>query len=410
MQNTSSSSTSSTPVTTSSTPVVYESTLAKPEMPFGKWNPRAFKFMPPKLNKSGGKMITMLSQQTGKAHRILIPACSTFGIQDFKEKANDGTSLDGDGKYTITLQLHNHPEVVAKIKEFEDALIDAYVTNSQLWTGKAQTRDIGIFSFNSSIKYPKVDLVEGSGKKDGLNFERPMIKCKVAHDVDTQAWKVNIFDIPNGNKQIWKDGDVTYMNEDGETISPVTLVPAKSSVAVLMQSSGVWTGGKGWGHSWKVPMIRVEPPKQSSANGACFDENGNEIDIGDEQQCSNNIAVATVVAKLNSTHTEDSDDDEAYSSKRKRDDEEKEGDDNDNNEEDTKKTRVEEKQPDPVPVVVAATPAPIATKKLIKKVVTGDSTAAPVAVAVPVATATPAVVDAPPKPKIKIMKPKVAAV
>ena len=59
---------------------------------------------------------------------------------------------------------------------------------------------------------------------------------------------------------------------DNAHVSPVDLVPKMSNVACVLQCSGIWVGGKGWGLTWKLIQSIVKPREVVSVYGKCHIE------------------------------------------------------------------------------------------------------------------------------------------
>ena len=123
-----------------------------------EWNPNSIKFMAPKINKSGGKSISIISTQTNRTLHISTPLMNTWGISDFIDE--EGNS---DGRFNISLSFPNEEymndglrDFINKIKQFENALIDEAVKNSLLWFGEENDRSYISNTYYSMLKYPKI--------------------------------------------------------------------------------------------------------------------------------------------------------------------------------------------------------------------------------------------------------------
>lgn len=220
-----------------------------------QWEPSGIKFMAPKPNKSGGKSITLLSTQTNRTLHLITPRMMTWGISDF---TND--KGESDGKFSLTLNFPNPEyktdatdEFLNKLKKFEDAILDSAVVNSQAWFGEKLERAIVKHTFNPILKYPNDKETKMVDKT-----KPPSIRAKVPNYEG--VWKVELYDTKQ-NK--------IFPSEDPE-VAPFDLVPKLSQVVCIIQCSGIWVGGKGWGITWKLIQAIVKPKEVQSLYGKCL--------------------------------------------------------------------------------------------------------------------------------------------
>lgn len=347
------------------------------------WNPKAIKYMVPKVNKSGGKSISMISRQTNRSLYISTPLMMTWGISDFTNE--DGVA---DGKYGISLNFPSADyaskatdEFLQKIKDFENQVLEDAVANSELWWGEEMSHAVCKHTFFPILKYPK-----DQKKKPDLT-KPPSIRAKVP--MYDGKWSVEVYDTRN---------NLLFPSSSNLEVTPVDFVKKLSSVACVLQCGGIWIGGKGWGLTWKLIQCVVKPKEVVSVNGSChiqlsaeergqieaqapqddeeYDESSPVLDLPPAKPSA--PAVKAVVPPpapepepepapaVSSTHVEDSDD---------------------------------EQPSEPAPVAAAAAPV----KKVVKKVAPA---AAPVAEPEPEAAPAAEAAAAPPKKVVKKVAPK----
>jgi len=273
---------------------------------FADWNPKAHKYMAPKVNDKGGKSVTLISTQTSRSLHLNTPLLMTWGISDFAN--DDGTS---DGKFKISLNFPN-PEYktestdafLKKISEFQSNIIDDAVANSELWFGKKKSKELVEDSFFPFLKFPKVK--DSNGKSTGaIDYSKPpsmgaKVPCYPQDDGDSK-WECDLYDV--GYNQI-------FPNDDGTT--PVDLVPKLSKIACTLQCSGIWVGGKGWGLTWKFISGVVKPKHNEPIRGKChirLDDADLETSAVEEEPAPAPVKTAPAPAPINTT-VEDSDEDE----------------------------------------------------------------------------------------------------
>ena len=211
-----------------------------------EWVPSAVVYTKPKVTKSGGKSVGIISTKSKSALSISTPLMMTWGISDFVDEKTG----EFDGTYSMSLKFPNDDystTFLDKLKEFESQILDYAVKNSEEWFGKVQPREQVEHNFSRFLKYTKV---KGTNSIDGT--KPPSIRAKVPKNGD--KWNIKVYD-PNLNELF--PGDSKHM-------SPIDFVPKMSKVAAVLQCGGIWFGGKGWGVTWKVVRCVVEPPKEIS--------------------------------------------------------------------------------------------------------------------------------------------------
>ena len=274
------------------------------------WNPSMNKYMQPKLNKQGGKAITLISKQTNRSLHISTPLMATWGISDFVNEQGDS-----DGKYNISLVFPNDDYLtksseifLTKMKEFENQILEDAVANSELWWGEKMSRELVKHTFFPFLKFAKH---KDTKKID--NSKPPHLKAKVP--LWDGKWGVEIYDTKN---------NMLFPCEN-EEMTPMDFVPRLSNVACVIQCGGLWIGGKGWGLTWKLVQCVVKPKEIASVFGRCHVQlSEDEVDTinkqefeddtsGEPQQAPVHVAELpkpASAAPIQSTFVEDSDDED----------------------------------------------------------------------------------------------------
>lgn len=224
--------------------------------PVKDWQVGAVKFLAPRINKSGGKAITILSQQTNRVLAVPTPMMKTWGVDDFEDA--DGKR---DGKFSMSLNFPSEDEMtpateafLEKMKAFEALILDAAVENSLSWLGKKKSRESCEDSFKPFLKYPK----DKNTKEVDLSRPptlRPKVPCYDG------VWNIEIFD--TRMKALFPPSDPS----DGRT--PIDWVPSQSNVACVLQCGGIWSSPLGWGVTWRVTQCVVKPRDVQSVYGVC---------------------------------------------------------------------------------------------------------------------------------------------
>jgi len=225
------------------------------ETQYSEWNTSKNKYIQPKVNKSGGKSITLLNPETNRSLHVTTPCMMTWGISDFVDEKTG----ESDGKYQISLNFPNSEYANAetdlflkKLTEFQNQIVEDAVKNSELWFGKKTSKEILEYSFFPFIKYQK--------DKTTKNIDMtkpPSIRAKVP--VYDGKWGVEIYDTRS---------NLIFPSENPD-LTPIDFVPKLSQVACLLQCGGIWLGGKGWGVTWKLVQAVVKPRETVSVAGKC---------------------------------------------------------------------------------------------------------------------------------------------
>jgi hypothetical protein len=231
-----------------------QSNTSKPVVNYNDWNTSAIKYMMPKVNDKGGKSITLISKQTNRSLHISTPLMMTWGISDFIDDKGES-----DGKFSISLNFPNDEyktsatdDFLKKLKEFENQILDDAVRNSELWWGEEMSREVVKHTFFPFLKYSK----NKDTKK--IDYSRPpTIRAKVPNY--DGKWAVEIY-----NPKL----ELIFPCENN-LLSPMDFIQKLSNVACVLQCSGIWIGGKGWGLTWKLIQAVVKPREVLSVYGTC---------------------------------------------------------------------------------------------------------------------------------------------
>ena len=295
------------------------STTTRKVLEYADWNPKAHKYMAPKVNSMGGKSVSLISTQTSRALHLNTPLMMTWGIADFTN--DDGTS---DGKFKISLNFpteeyktEQSDMFLKKMIDFQAQVIDDAVTNSELWFGKKKSKELVEDSFFPFLKYPKVKDLNGKSTGATDYTRAPKIEAKVPcyppNDDPTGApkWDCDLFD--TNYQQIFPSDD--------SNVSPIDLVPKQSKIACTLQCTGMWVGGKGWGLTWKFISGVVKPKVSESVRGKChitlstsdlerMEASSSRPEVDEDEEEEIETPVARPVSAPVSTVVEDSDEEE----------------------------------------------------------------------------------------------------
>jgi len=179
----------------------------------------------------------------------------TWGISDFVDEKTG----ESDGKFSMSLNFPNKDysnpvmdEFLAKMKAFENQILDDAVKNSEAWFGEEMSREVLKHTFFPFLKYSK----DKTTKKIDLT-KPPSMRAKVPNY--NNRWAIEIYDTKQ--QQIFPC--------DNENMTPMDFIPKQSNVACVLNCGGLWFGGKGWGLTWKLVQCVVKPREVVSVYGRC---------------------------------------------------------------------------------------------------------------------------------------------
>ena len=194
-------------------------------------------FLPPKLNKLGGKSVLMNYKDGEKSSQYILQTCRVrvpFGIDQNKQD-------NGGVKYHISFSLANDSTENEQLKTFTkniravDYIAKQFPQNDESWFDKKLKPEIVEEFYKSAEKFPK-DSKWPSTLKAKLPFDRKGVPQFVLYDENKKP--INILD---------SDGN---MNTD--------CIPKGSEAVFLLQPTGVWFVGKTqYGVAYKVVQGKI---------------------------------------------------------------------------------------------------------------------------------------------------------
>jgi len=166
---------------------------------------------------------------------------------------------ESDGKYSVSLSFPTEDyttpqikETLDKLKAFETRILEDAVNNSEAWFDETLPMAVVKHNFFSFLKYGK----DKTTKKTDYN-KPPTLRLKVP--LYNGKWGVEIYDT---QKHL-------LFPSDNEHITPIDVVQKGSHIACVIQCSGLWFGGKGWGVNWKLVQCVVKRQEIVSIFGSC---------------------------------------------------------------------------------------------------------------------------------------------
>ena len=212
-----------------------------------------FKYIKPKINKSGGKSVGILNTNSNKALYLSTPIMLTWGVQEF---VDDQT---GRKSYDMSLQFPKEEyeneqtkQFLKSMVEFQDKLKADAIVNSKEWLNKPKmSAEVVDALFHPMLRYPKEP---NTGEPD--LSRAPTLRVKL--DYWDEAFNCEIYDMQQQPLFPTTEGDV----------SPMDLIPKATNVALVIRCGGLWFANGKCGCTWKLVQAIVKP--RASLKGRCL--------------------------------------------------------------------------------------------------------------------------------------------
>lgn len=251
------------------------------------------KYTKPKVNKSGGKSVGILNKSNASLV-INTPMMLTWGVQ--------GNDFEGNGniKYDMALQFPNddyqtEPSMsfLKNMKDFEEKVKNDAIENSKEWFNKGKlTKEVVDALFSPMLKYPR-----DQETKEIDESRAPTLRIKV--DKWDGEFTCEIYDL---------EQKMLFPNEKDD-VSPMSLIPKATNVALMMRCGGIWFANGKFGVTWKLVQACVKP--KHSLKGRCMvqlsDDDKSKMNAQKDADTDEDDAVETPAV---STVVEDSDSDD----------------------------------------------------------------------------------------------------
>jgi len=300
---------------------------------------RDVKFAKPRMNKSGGKAVSILNSATSKQLYLTTPLMLTWGINEFRDEKTGKVSYDMALQFPRDDQCTPESDAFLKnIQDFEQYMKQSAVENARDWLGKPKvSMEVLDELFTPILKYSKnpqtllPDLTKKPTLKIKLDFYEGQFKNTEIYDYNTGA---RLF--PGA-------------------ASPVDLITKQSNVATMIQCGGLWFANGKFGVTWKLVQAVVVP--KPSMTGKCM------LTLAPTAKTNGAAAAAPASVATSAGHDDYADDDDGDSAAVTSDSAGLLVDD------EPMPPVADEPEPSPSPVpVVAADPAEPPTK-MVKKVI-----------------------------------------
>ncbi len=211
-----------------------------------------------KVNSSGGKNVPLYNKHVKRNLHISTPLMLTWGVTKWED---DKT---GKESYDMTLQFPNNDYQTENTTAFLQNMIElekfikkSAMENCKEWFNKTKmTEEVIDALYTPMIKYPKYP--KGHPQEGDFDYSRaPGLKIKLPF------WSDNGFDVEiygaNGTDKLFPCED--------DSVTPLTLIPKMTHVALVIQCGGMWFANGKFGVTWRLFQAVVKP--RPSLKGKC---------------------------------------------------------------------------------------------------------------------------------------------
>lgn len=211
-----------------------------------------------KVNSSGGKNVPLYNKHVKRNLHISTPLMLTWGVTKWED---DKT---GKESYDMTLQFPNNDYQTENTTAFLQNMIElekfikkSAMENCKDWFNKTKmTEEVIDALYTPMIKYPKYP--KGHPQEGDFDYSRaPGLKIKLPF------WSDNGFDVEiygaNGTDKLFPCED--------DSVTPLTLIPKMTHVALVIQCGGMWFANGKFGVTWRLFQAVVKP--RPSLKGKC---------------------------------------------------------------------------------------------------------------------------------------------
>ena len=200
-------------------------------------------YMPPRLNKRGGKNITIKYD----SHKFIIqtPNMQTWGVNERVDEDTGRVSYDLNMQFTKQGENAANDRFLDVMEKCQNRFLDDSVSHCKEWFGKTKmSREVSENLMYPLLRYPK-------NKDTGeVDYDRPpTLRLKLSFWDD----KFNL-ELYDKNKNMVFDPKVNTSSDLME------LVPARSNLKGLIECGGFWFVGGRFGVTWRFIQGQVEAP------------------------------------------------------------------------------------------------------------------------------------------------------
>ena len=208
----------------------------------------------PKLNKAGGKSISILNKSTNRQLYLGMPLMLTWGVNQRTDEATGRVSYDMSLQFPADEYATEQTKAaLASIEAMEEQVKQDAMLYSKEWFNKPKLTDGQVDVLFNPMLYWAKDTDTGE-RREGST---PTLRVKL--DCWDDKFKCEVYDV---NKQ------PLFPSKDGEPTTPVDLITKGCLVATIIKCGGVYFVNGKFGVTWRLHQALVKP--KPSMTGMCF--------------------------------------------------------------------------------------------------------------------------------------------
>lgn len=208
----------------------------------------------PKLNKAGGKSISILNKSTNRQLYLGMPLMLTWGVNQRTDEATGRVSYDMSLQFPVDeYATEQTKSALASIEAMEEQVKQDAMLYSKEWFNKPKLTDGQVDVLFNPMLYWAKDKETGE-RREGSS---PTLRVKL--DCWDDKFKCEVYDV---NKQ------PLYPSKVEEPTTPVELITKGCLVATIIKCGGVYFVNGKFGVTWRLHQALVKP--KPSMNGMCF--------------------------------------------------------------------------------------------------------------------------------------------
>jgi hypothetical protein len=208
----------------------------------------------PKMNKAGGKSISILNKSTNRQLYLGMPLMLTWGVNTRTDEATGRVSYDMSLQFPVDEYATEQTKAsLASIEAMEEQVKQDAMLYSKEWFNKPKLTDGQVDVLFNPMLYWAKDKDTGERREGSA----PTLRVKL--DCWDDKFNCEVYDV---NKH------PMYPSKDGEPTTPIDLITKGCLVATIIKCGGVYFVNGKFGVTWRLHQALVKP--KPSMNGMCF--------------------------------------------------------------------------------------------------------------------------------------------
>lgn len=207
----------------------------------------------PRVNKAGGKAVSIVNNSTRRQLMITTPLMLTWGVNERRDESSGRVSYDMSLQFPK--EAYGTPETTAflqNMEAFESQIMTDAISNSKEWFNKAKLTEGQVdVLFNRMLYWPK-DKETGERREDAA----PTLRVKL--DYWDDSFNCEIYNV---------DQSPLFPSKSDASLTPTDFITKGSNVACVLKCGGVYFVNGKFGVTWRLVQAVVKP--RASISGRC---------------------------------------------------------------------------------------------------------------------------------------------